>query len=105
MPKRCRRYGSDKPDLRVTLELTELTDVMKEVDFKVFSAPANSPTGRVAALRVPKGGEITRGEIDAYTQFVAIYGAKGLAYIKVNEVAKGRKACSRRSSRISPTLR
>ncbi|MCE5181194.1 MAG: aspartate--tRNA ligase [Betaproteobacteria bacterium] len=86
-----RRYGSDKPDLRVTLELTELTDVMKEVDFKVFSAPANSPTGRVAALRVPKGGEITRGEIDAYTQFVSIYGAKGLAYIKVNDVAKGRE--------------
>ncbi|HUW51042.1 MAG TPA: aspartate--tRNA ligase [Sulfuricella sp.] len=85
-----RRYGSDKPDLRVTLELTELTDVMKEVDFKVFSAPANSPIGRVAALRVPKGGEITRGEIDAYTQFVSIYGAKGLAYIKVNDVAKGR---------------
>ena len=86
-----RRYGSDKPDLRVQLELTELTDVMKEVDFKVFSAPANSPAGRVAALRVPKGGEITRGEIDAYTQFVAIYGAKGLAYIKVNDVAKGRE--------------
>ncbi len=86
-----RRYGSDKPDLRVTLELTELTDVMKEVDFKVFSAPANSPTGRVAALRVPQGGEITRGEIDAYTQFVAIYGARGLAYIKVNDVAKGRE--------------
>ncbi|MBZ0096103.1 MAG: aspartate--tRNA ligase, partial [Sulfuricella sp.] len=86
-----RRYGSDKPDLRVTLELTDLTDVMKDVDFKVFSAPANSPTGRVAALRVPKGGEITRGEIDAYTQFVAIYGARGLAYIKVNDVAKGRE--------------
>ncbi|MBU1690622.1 MAG: aspartate--tRNA ligase [Gammaproteobacteria bacterium] len=86
-----RRYGSDKPDLRVTLELTDLTDVMKEVDFKVFSTPANSPTGRVAALRVPKGGEITRGEIDACTQFVAIYGARGLAYIKVNDVAKGRE--------------
>ena len=86
-----RRYGSDKPDLRVTLELIDLTDVMKSVDFKVFSAPANSPTGRVAALRVPKGGEITRGEIDAYTQFVAIYGARGLAYIKVNDVAKGRE--------------
>jgi len=84
------RYGSDKPDLRVTLELTELTDVMKDVDFKVFSAPANSGNGRVAALRIPKGGEITRGEIDAYTQFVGIYGAKGLAYIKVNDVAKGR---------------
>ncbi|BAN34505.1 aspartyl-tRNA synthetase [Sulfuricella denitrificans skB26] len=86
-----RRYGSDKPDLRVTLELTDLTDVMKDVDFKVFSTPANSPTGRVVALRVPKGSEITRGEIDAYTQFVAIYGARGLAYIKVNDVAKGRE--------------
>jgi len=86
-----RRYGSDKPDLRVTLELTDLTDVMKDVDFKVFSAPANSPTGRVAGLRVPKGGEITRGEIDAYTQFVGIYGARGLAYIKINDVAKGRE--------------
>ena len=89
--KAMRRYGSDKPDLRVTLELTELTDVMKDVDFKVFSTPANSPTGRVAALCVPKGGEITRGEIDAYTQFVSIYGARGLAYIKVNDVAKGRE--------------
>ena len=85
------RYGSDKPDLRVTLELTELTDVMKDVDFKVFSAPANAANGRVAALRIPGGAEITRGEIDAYTQFAAIYGAKGLAYIKVNDVAKGRE--------------
>jgi aspartyl-tRNA synthetase len=85
------RYGSDKPDLRVTLELTELTDIMKDVDFKVFSAPANAANGRVAALRIPGGGEITRGEIDAYTQFAAIYGAKGLAYIKVNDVAKGRE--------------
>jgi aspartyl-tRNA synthetase len=84
------RYGSDKPDMRVTLELTELSDVMKDVDFKVFSGPANAANGRVAALRVPGGGEITRGEIDAYTQFVGIYGAKGLAYIKVNDVAKGR---------------
>ena len=80
-----RRYGSDKPDLRVPLELTELTDVMKEVAFKVFSGPANTPGGRVAALRVPGGGALTRGEIDAYTEFVKIYGAKGLAYIKVND--------------------
>ncbi|MFN0038261.1 MAG: aspartate--tRNA ligase [Burkholderiales bacterium] len=84
------RYGSDKPDLRVTLEFTELTDIMKSVDFKVFQAAANLPNGRVAALRIPGGGSLTRGEIDAYTQFVAIYGAKGLAYIKVNEIAKGR---------------
>jgi len=85
------RYGSDKPDLRVSLELTELTDVMKEVEFKVFSNAATMPGGRVAALKVPGGGELTRGEIDGYTQFVTIYGAKGLAYIKVNDASKGRE--------------
>jgi aspartyl-tRNA synthetase len=84
-----RDYGLDKPDLRVPLKLTELTDVMKDVDFKVFSGPANAPGGRVAALRVPGGGALTRGEIDAYTEFVKALGAKGLAYIKVNEKAKG----------------
>lgn len=84
------RYGSDKPDLRVKLEFTELTDVMKDVDFKVFSGPATTPGGRVVALRVPGGGEMSRGEIDGYTEFVKIYGAKGLAWIKVNEVGKGR---------------
>jgi len=88
------RYGSDKPDLRVKLELTELTDVMGDVDFKVFSGAANMKGGRVVALRVPHGsdeeGGISRGEIDAYTEFVKIYGAKGLAYIRVNEFAKGR---------------
>jgi aspartyl-tRNA synthetase len=84
------QYGSDKPDLRVNLKFTELTDVMKDVDFKVFSGAANMKDGRVAALRVPKGAEISRGEIDGFTQFVAIYGAKGLAWIKVNEVQKGR---------------
>jgi aspartyl-tRNA synthetase len=86
-----RLYGSDKPDLRVKLELTELTGVMADVDFKVFSTPAKMKGGRVAALRVPGGGEMTRGEIDAYTEFVKIYGAKGLAWIKVNDVAKGRE--------------
>jgi aspartyl-tRNA synthetase len=85
-----RLYGSDKPDLRVQLEFTELTDVMKDVDFKVFSSPANQADGRVVGLRVPAGGEMSRGEIDGYTEFVKIYGAKGLAWIKVNEVAKGR---------------
>jgi aspartyl-tRNA synthetase len=85
------RYGSDKPDLRVPLEFTELTDVMKGVEFKVFSGPANAAGGRVAGLRIPGGGSLTRGEIDAYTQFVGIYGARGLAYIKVNEAAKGRE--------------
>ena len=88
------RFGSDKPDLRVQLEFTELTDVMKDVDFKVFSGAANMKGGRVVALRVPGGsldtGGISRGEIDAYTEFVKIYGAKGLAYIRVNDLAKGR---------------
>jgi aspartyl-tRNA synthetase len=86
-----RDYGSDKPDLRVPLKLTELTDVMKSVDFKVFSGPANLPGHRVAGLLIPKGGELTRGEIDAYTELVGVYGAKGLAWIKFNETAKGRE--------------
>ncbi|MBB3194430.1 aspartate--tRNA ligase [Roseateles terrae] len=85
------RFGSDKPDLRVKLEFTELTDVMGDVDFKVFSGPATTPGGRVVALRVPGGAQLSRGEIDSYTEFVKIYGAKGLAWIKVNEVAKGRE--------------
>jgi aspartyl-tRNA synthetase len=85
-----RRFGSDKPDLRVALELCELTDAMKTVDFKVFSEPANNPKGRVAGLRIPGGAAISRGDIDGYTEFVKIYGAKGLAWIKVNERAKGR---------------
>ncbi|MBI5926991.1 MAG: aspartate--tRNA ligase [Aquabacterium sp.] len=85
------RFGSDKPDLRVKLEFTELTDVMADVDFKVFSTPATTKGGRVVALCVPGGGTMSRGEIDAYTEFVKIYGAKGLAWIKVNEVAKGRE--------------
>ena len=85
------KYGSDKPDLRVKLEFTELTDVMKDVDFKVFSGPATTPGGRVVALRVPGGSEISRSEIDGYTEFVKIYGAKGLAWIKVNDVAAGRE--------------
>lgn len=85
------RFGSDKPDLRVKLEFTELTDIMGDVDFKVFSTPATTKGGRVVALRVPGGAAISRGEIDGYTEFVKIYGAKGLAWIKVNEVAKGRE--------------
>jgi aspartyl-tRNA synthetase len=85
-----RRYGSDKPDLRVKLEFTDMTDVMRDVDFKVFAAAATAPGSRVVALRVPGGAEMSRSEIDGYTQFVGIYGAKGLAYIKANEVAKGR---------------
>lgn len=80
------RYGSDKPDLRVKLEFVDVADLMSEVDFKVFSAPANDPSCRVVALRIPGGGAMPRSEIDAYTKFVGIYGAKGLAYIKVNDV-------------------
>ncbi len=86
-----RRFGSDKPDLRVNLELTELTEALQTVDFKVFSVPANSPTGRVAALRVPQGGALSRSEIDTYTEYVRVYGAKGLAWIKVNDLAQGRE--------------
>jgi aspartyl-tRNA synthetase len=86
-------YGSDKPDLRVKLQFTEMTDVMQDVDFKVFSSAATMKGGRVVALRVPggsvEGGGISRGEIDAYTEFVKIYGAKGLAYIRVNDASKG----------------
>ena len=82
------RYGSDKPDMRVTLEITELSDVMKDVDFKVFAGAANMENGRVAALLVPNGAAISRSEIDAYTEFVKIYGAKGLAYIKINDITQ-----------------
>jgi aspartyl-tRNA synthetase len=83
-------YGSDKPDMRVKLQFTDLTAVMKDVDFKVFAGAANMVGGRVVGLRIPGGGAMPRSEIDAYTQFVAIYGAKGLAYIKVNEKNKAR---------------
>jgi len=85
-----RRFGCDRPDLRVPLELVDVGDLMKGVEFKVFAGPANNPGGRVAALRVPRGGELPRSQIDGYTAFVAQYGAKGLAYIKVNDAAKGR---------------
>ena len=85
------RYGSDKPDLRIPLELTELSDLMAGVEFKVFSGPANDPHGRVTALRVPDGGKLSRREIDSYAEFVGRYGAKGLAYIKINDIAAGRE--------------
>ncbi|MDG6267607.1 aspartate--tRNA ligase [Glaesserella parasuis] len=84
-----RRYGSDKPDLRNPLELVDVADILKDVEFKVFSGPANDPEGRVAIIRVPNGAEITRKQIDEYTQFVGIYGAKGLAWAKVNDVNAG----------------
>ena len=86
-----RRYGSDKPDLRIPLELVDVADLVKACEFKVFAGPANAKDGRVAALRLPNGGELARSEIDEYTAFVARYGAKGLAYIKVNDAAKGRE--------------
>ncbi len=85
------RYGTDRPDLRVPLELVDLGDLMQEVEFKVFSGPAKDPHGRIAALHVPGGSSLSRKQIDEYTKFVAIYGAKGLAYVKVNELAKGRE--------------
>ncbi|ATG73492.1 aspartate--tRNA ligase [Zobellella denitrificans] len=84
-----RRYGSDKPDLRIPLELTDVADLLKKVDFQVFAGPANDPKGRVAALRVPGGAALSRKQIDEYGKFVGIYGAKGLAWLKVNEAAKG----------------
>jgi len=83
------RYGSDKPDMRVALEIVELTDLMRDVEFKVFREAANLKDGRVAALRVPQGGTLSRKDIDDYTEFAKIYGAKGLAYIKVNELSRG----------------
>ncbi|MEO7206696.1 MAG: aspartate--tRNA ligase [Steroidobacteraceae bacterium] len=86
-----RRYGSDKPDLRVPLELVDVADLVRGCDFKVFAGPAADPRGRVTALCVPQGGKLSRKEIDDYTAFVARYGAKGLAYIKVNELSKGRE--------------
>src|SRR5690625_1095850 len=82
-----RRFGSDKPDLRVALEFVDVSDVLRDVDFKVFAGPANDPRSRVVAMRIPGGGVLPRSEIDAYTKFVGIYGAKGLAYIKVNDAA------------------
>ncbi|MSQ67678.1 MAG: aspartate--tRNA ligase [Gammaproteobacteria bacterium] len=85
------RFGSDRPDMRNPLELVELADVMRDIEFKVFAAAANNPEGRIAALRAPGGNALSRSQIDAYTEFVAIYGAKGLAYIKVNDAAAGRE--------------
>ncbi len=86
-----RRFGSDKPDLRIPLELVDVADLLQSVDFKVFSGPANDPRGRVAALRIPKGNDLPRSAIDEYTKFVSIFGAKGLAYIKINDAAAGRE--------------
>jgi aspartyl-tRNA synthetase len=84
-----KKYGIDRPDLRIDMQLVDVADLLQDIDFKVFAAPAKDPKGRVAALRVPGGGKMSRKEIDAYTKFVAIYGAKGLAYIKVNDLSAG----------------
>ncbi len=85
------RFGSDKPDLRIPLELVDITELMQQVEFKVFNGPANDPRGRVAALKVPAGASLSRKEIDVYTEFVGIYGARGLAWVKVNNLAAGRE--------------
>ena len=83
------KYGSDKPDLRIPMELVDVEEFLQDIDFKVFAAPAKDPKCRVAALKVPGGAELSRKQIDEYTKFVGIYGAKGLAWIKVNEIEKG----------------
>ena len=98
-----RRYGSDKPDLRLPMELVDVADLLTAVEFAVFAGPANDPKGRVAALKVPGGAELSRKQIDEYTKFVGIYGAKGLAWMKVNEVANGIEGYSPRWPSSSPT--
>ncbi|MBE9590315.1 aspartate--tRNA ligase [Moraxella sp. K127] len=100
-----RDYASDKPDLRIPLKLVDVADIMQNVEFKVFSAPAQDPKGRVVALRIPKGGEITRRQIDDYTKFVGIYGAKGLAYIKVNDVSNINNGVDKESGLQSPIIK
>ena len=100
-----RRYGSDKPDLRVNLEFTDMTDVMRDVDFKVFAAAATAPGSRVVALRVPGGAEMSRSEIDAYTQFVGIYGARAWPTSRSTKWPRAATACNRPSSRTCMTPR
>lgn len=98
-------YASDKPDLRIPMKLVDVADIMQAVEFKVFSTPAQDPKGRVVALRVPNGGEITRKQIDEYTKFVGIYGAKGLAYIKVNDVSNINNGVDKESGLQSPIIK
>lgn len=98
-------YASDKPDLRIPMKLVDVADIMQNVEFKVFAAPAQDPKGRVVALRVPNGGEITRKQIDEYTKFVGIYGAKGLAYIKVNDVSNINNGVDKESGLQSPIIK
>ena len=100
-----RDYASDKPDLRIPLKLQDVADLMKDVDFKVFAGPANDPKGRVAALRIPNGASISRKQIDEYTKFVGIYGARGLAYIKVNDVSLINNGVDKDSGLQSPIIK
>ena len=100
-----RDYASDKPDLRIPLKLVDVADLMKDVDFKVFAGPANDPKGRVVALRIPAGGSLTRKQIDEYTKFVGIYGARGLAYIKVNDVSNINNGVDQESGLQSPIIK
>ncbi len=100
-----RDYASDKPDLRIPLKLVDVADLMKDVDFKVFAGPANDPKGRVAALRIPGGASLSRKQIDAYTKFVGIYGARGLAYIKVNDAANINNGVDKESGLQSPIIK
>ncbi|ELA08063.1 aspartyl-tRNA ligase [Moraxella macacae 0408225] len=100
-----RDYASDKPDLRIPMKLIDVADIMQNVEFKVFSAPANDPKGRVVALRVPNGSELTRKQIDEYTKFVGIYGAKGLAYIKVNDASNINNGVDKESGLQSPIIK
>ncbi len=100
-----RRYASDKPDLRIPLELVDVADLLKGEGFKVFAGPANDPKGRVVALRIPNGNTISRGQIDEYTKFVGIYGARGLAYIKVNDTSKINNGVEQESGLQSPIIK
>ena len=100
-----RDYASDKPDLRIPLKLVDVADLMQGVEFKVFAGPANDPKGRVAALRIPNGGSLTRKQIDEYTKFVGIYGARGLAYIKVNDVTNINNGVDKESGLQSPIIK
>jgi len=100
-----RRYGSDRPDLRIPLELVDIADEMKDVDFKVFSGPANDPHGRVVAMRLPEGGDLSRSNIDELTKLVGIYGAKCLGYIQVNDLAAGIDGLQFTDRQICPRTR
>lgn len=100
-----RDYASDKPDLRIPMKLIDVADIMQSVEFKVFSGPAQDPKGRVVALRVPQGSDLTRKQIDEYTKFVGIYGAKGLAYIKVNDVSNINNGVDKESGLQSPIIK